>query len=47
VIHVSWNWTSDESKLKVHSYRKVATTDCWEPEKTPEEFWHVLALSRP
>jgi len=47
VIHVSWNWASDESKLKMHCYRKVATTDCWEPEKTPEEFWHVLALSPP
>ena len=46
VIHISWNWGADESKVKKHAYRNVATTDCWEPEKTPEEFWHILALSR-
>ena len=46
VIHITWNWAADESKLKTHAYRNVATTDCWEPEKISEEFWHILALSR-
>jgi hypothetical protein len=44
-MHISWNWDADETKLKKHAYRNVATTDCWEPEKTSDEFWHVLALS--
>ena len=46
VIHISWNWVSDESKLKNHAYRKVARTDCWEPVKTRQELWHVLVLYR-
>ena len=46
MIHITWNWAADESKLKTHAYRNVATTDCWEPEKISEGFWHILALSR-